>query len=290
MNSASSTQHIPVLSQEILSVLDPQPGDVVFDGTLGNGGHAKVILERMQGTGTYIGMDRDPSALETAKQTLASFTNIQFVHGNFRDATVSGVTKVLLDLGWSATQLSAGRGFSFQQSDAPLDMRYDPGETIPTAADLLNTRQEQELCSFFREYGEEPRAERLARAVVQARKRKPFVTVHDLTAVVEYVSKRHGKLHPATKVFQALRIAVNDELGAVTEGLPKLIELLEAGGRIAVITFHSLEDRIAKRSFKTASANGNLTILSKHVLKPTREEQKTNPRSRSAKLRIAQKT
>lgn len=299
MNSASNTGHIPVLLQEVLAWLDPQPDDVILDGTVGAGGHAAALLERLTGTGTLIGLDRDTNALKTATQTLAPYTNKQLIHGNFRDATALlaarapqlRVTKVLLDLGFSSMQLGdAARGFSFQDHDAPLDMRFDHTEDAPTAADILNRRPEHELFSIFREYGEEPRADRLAKAVIERRRKSPFVTTADLLEVVHAV-KGGGRRthHPATTVFQALRIAVNDELAGVTEGVPALVDLLAPGGRIAVITFHSLEDRIVKQAFKKFANEKRLTLLTKHVVKAGRPEQLSNPRSRSAKLRIAQK-
>lgn len=300
MNSASDENvHLPVLSKEVLDVLQIQASDTVLDCTVGSGGHAKAILGQLRGKGMLIGLDRDASSLGIAKQTLASFTNIKLIHGNFRDATALleveapdiRITKVLLDLGFSTVQIgSSERGFSFQHPNAPLDMRFDQSGNEPTAADLLNRSREQELCSFFRDYGEEPRAEKLAREIVATRRRAPFQTVGGLLAVVARVKGGGRRTHnPATTVFQALRIAVNDELGALEEGLPKLLNLLPRGGRIAVITFHSLEDRIAKRIFKAFAADGAITILTKHVIKPSREEQKRNPRSRSAKLRIAEK-
>lgn len=297
--AASTATHIPVLLGEVLAWLDPRPGDTILDCTLGLGGHAAALLARLEGKGTLIGIDRDKHAIAAATQTLAPYTNTQLLHGNFRDATALlneavpnlRVSKVLLDLGFSSMQLGdAVRGFSFQHGSAPLDMRFDDTEDVATAADILNRRPEHELFSIFREYGEEPRADRLAKAVIEQRRKQPFETTADLLEVVHTV-KGGGRRthHPATTVFQALRIAVNDELDAVRAGVPALVELLAPRGRIAVITFHSLEDRIVKQTLKKFASVSTLTLLTKHVVKAGRPEQLSNPRSRSAKLRIAEK-
>lgn len=284
-------EHVPVLTKEVVHYLNPQTGDTILDATVGTGGHAEALLRHVGGSARLIGIDLDPLALDRARERLRSFRNqVLLTKGNFIDApTIVGpersVSHILLDLGLSSLELAkSGRGFSFQQPHEPLDMRFDPESTGASAATLLNQASREELEGIFREYGEEPRARSIAEAIVQQRQRRPFVTVGDL---LEIVPRRHSRLHPATRIFQALRIAVNHELENLRQALPKLTEILAPGGCIAVISFHSLEDRIVKIFFRSESS---LTILTKHVVKPTREEQLANPRSRSARLRVAQKT
>jgi len=194
---------------------------------------------------------------------------------------------VLLDLGFSSVHVDdATRGFSFQ-TEGPLDMRYDPAGQL-TAAEIINHWSESELAKIFLVYGEEKRARKIAAAIVEARKQKEFVTTLELAEFIETIIPRHGKIHPATKVFQALRIVVNDELGELEKALPEIVKILKPGGRLAIITFHSLEDSIVKKFFKKLDKK-QIKIINKHVIVPTQEERWVNPRSRSAKLRVVEK-
>lgn len=281
--------HQPVLLSEVLAGLEIQNGAVIVDGTLGDGGHSATFLEKVGATGLVIGVDRDPEAIAVAKRRLAEFANFQTVHGNFSElpqlvasSTERSVGGVLLDLGWSSTQFtSRGRGFSFMLNE-PLDMRYDPTEDTATAADIINTWSAEDLQRIFRLYGEERRAQQIADALVAARAQEKIATTQQLANLVARVAPRHSKLHPATQIFQALRIAVNDELSVLRHALENLAQWLPTGARLAVITFHSGEDRVVK----TFSRQGTLQPLNKKVIKPTRAEILLNPRARSAKLRL----
>lgn len=291
-------EHVPVLLDEVLAWLQPRGGGRYVDGTLGNGGHAGAILERSAPDGRLLGLDADPDALEVARAHLAPHRErAVLVNASFRD--LAGVVEaqqfgpvdgILLDLGISSRQLDAGgRGFSFRR-DEPLDMRFDPtrGES---AADLLNHADEGEIADVLYEYGEEHRSRRVARAIVRQRERAPFATTSDLvTAVESALGPKRGRIHPATKTFQALRIAVNDELGALDVVLPAAASVLAPGGRLAVIAFHSLEDRRVKQFFRAGGAEeAPLRELTRKPVVPTHEESERNPRARSAKLRVAER-
>lgn len=290
-------EHRPVLPGPTLAYLQPRPGGRYVDATVGSGGHAAAVLAASAPDGRLLGLDADPAALEVARAALASFGDrAVLVQANFRDLGAVarargfvGVQGVLLDLGLSSRQLEAsGRGFSFQR-DEPLDMRFDPEQPV-TAAELLNTLPERELADLFYRYGEEPRSRRLARVVVRRRERRPFQTTGDLVAAVEEaLGPRRGRTHPATRVFQALRIAVNDELGALEAALPQAVELLAPGGRLVVISFHSLEDRIVKQFLRAAAAGERprLAVLTQRPIVADAAELAANPRARSAKLRAA---
>ncbi|MFH0828962.1 MAG: 16S rRNA (cytosine(1402)-N(4))-methyltransferase RsmH [Candidatus Kerfeldbacteria bacterium] len=288
--------HTPVLLKEVTKLLNPKPGDACVDATVGAGGHATALLERTAPDGKLLAIDLDASALETSKQNLTQFAErITFIHGSFdrlldsiSDARFQKPNCILADLGVSSQTLSdASRGFSFQREESPLDMRYDTSRGTATAAELLNSSPEQEIERILREYGEERRSRMIAKAVVTSRRKKTFATVGDLLNVIPGATGgRRGRIHPATRAFQALRIAVNDELGTLTRFLPQAVAALAFGGRLAVITFHSLEDRIVKRFFREQAAKGLLTILTKHPVTPSFAEVTTNPRSRSAKLRV----
>jgi 16S rRNA (cytosine1402-N4)-methyltransferase len=307
-------RHISVMSAEVLHYLAPQSGKVYVDGTLGGGGHARQILEASAPDGILIGFDRDADALKAASENLATYeSRVRLFHCNFADMAekfvqlgVSGIDGFLLDLGVSSFQLDKGeRGFSFQQ-DAPLDMRMD-GTSGETAADLINHLSERELAKIIRDYGEERWAVRIAAHIVQARIESPVETTLQLADIIKGAiprAKWEERLHPATRTFQALRIAVNDELGSLEQGLRAAIKMLNRGGRIAVISFHSLEDRIVKNIFRDAATGcicpkevpvcicGRTPQLKKVTGKPVlpgREEVLSNPRSRSAKLRVAEK-
>ena len=256
---------------------------IYFDCTVGSAGHAAEIARL---GGEVIGLDVDPDALKRAQ---AKLPNARFVQANFSQllkvAESLGVTQasgVLLDLGLSSNQLAdVNRGFSFQ-TNGPLDMRLDPRLTT-TAADLVNKLSEAELYQLFTDYGEEPRALAIASVIVKSR---PITTTQELAQLISSVVRHRGRTNPATQVFQALRIAVNQELANLEAVLPQAVKLLKPGGRLAVISFHSLEDRIVKNFMKH---NQQLKNLTKHPLKPSREEVLTNPRNRSAKLRLGEK-
>ncbi len=292
------SKHIPVLLNEVLEYLKPEPNQSFIDGTVGQGGHAEMILERVtpvvrQSAGRLLGIDRDARNLSVAKERLSRFGNaavlVRDSYANIKQhAAVHGFTQVhgiLLDLGFSSAHVDdPERGFSFR-TDGPLDMRYDRSSG-QTAADLVNTESEDELARIFRQFGEEKKARQIAQAIVVQRQRSAFTRTLELAECVERIVPRTGAIHPATQVFQALRIAVNDELGELSRALPELVELLIPNGRLAVITFHSLEDRMVKTFMKERS---DLHVLTKHVVIPTEREVKQNPRARSAKLRVAEK-
>lgn len=292
-----ASSHLPVLVEEVSFLLRPRRRGWVVDATVGMGGHAEVLLERNTAA-RLLGIDRDPESLARARVRLARFgSRVVLCPGNFRHlaalARAAGVTEaetVLFDLGLSSYQLEAPRrGFSFQ-TEAPLDMRIDPSEA-PTAAELLKRLSEAELARIFLEYGEEPHARRIARAIVGRRARAPLNTTQELVAVVKAAVPRRAwsrQSHVATRTFQALRIAVNDELGALAEALPQAAPLLAPGGRLGVISFHSGEDRVVKRTFSSL-ARGPYAVLTPSPLRPSRDEVRANPRARSAKLRILER-
>ncbi len=289
-----SFTHQPVLTDAVMEYLAPRPGATVVDATLGLGGHARAILERLGETGRLIGIDQDEQALQAAKHNLSPYQNrLVVVHGNFRDLVQLvqraigsvRVDGILFDLGVSSLQLDdATRGFSFNKP-AKLDMRMSEGAL--TAERVVNTYSADELARIFRDYGEEPKAEAIARRIVEARRRQPITTTNQLVSVIGgYLG---AKIHPATRVFQALRIGVNDELGALRAALPQAVELLKPGGRLVMISFHSLEDRIVKHFFKTLTTGGSGQLLTKKAVTPSWEERKTNRRARSAKLRAIER-
>jgi 16S rRNA (cytosine1402-N4)-methyltransferase len=291
--------HISVLSEPVLAALQPR-GGVGFralDCTVGAGGQSYALLERSSPDGRLIGLDADPGALAVAANRLAPFGDrFSLLNRNFgelADLDLEPLDAIVFDLGLSSMQLeSSGRGFSFRL-DEPLDMRFDLSSDTPTAADLLNSLPEGELERVLREYGEEPRARRVARTIVQRRAAKPFSRTGDLVAaVIVALGTARGRIHPATRTFQAMRIAVNDELRALEAGLEAAVRLLAPGGRIAVISFHSLEDRIVKWRFRRWAEQGDvpLRILTRKPLVPDDAEMRLNPRARSAKLRVAERT
>lgn len=284
-------QHIPVLLEEVLTYLQPEPNQVFIDGTVGQGGHASAIAERILPGGRLLAIDRDPVNLAIARERLERYGDeIVYVNDSYANATelalehnFNNVNGMLLDLGYSSLHIEdASRGFSFMK-EGPLDMRYDPRSNI-TAQDLVQDLDEKELARIFRVYGEEVRAAEIARVIVETRRHTAIETTTDLANLVTTVVHQHGPIHPATRVFQALRIAVNDELGELERALPQCADVLAIGGRLGIITFHSLEDRIVKQFFKSYP---HLEVVTKRPIAPSREEIKTNPRSRSAKLRVA---
>jgi 16S rRNA (cytosine1402-N4)-methyltransferase len=299
---------------EALDALRPQPGGVFIDGTLGGAGHTTLLLERVGPHGRVLAIDADPAALRRAEARLAEAIaqgRLLVRHGNFRQlgefaraAGLAPVDGVLLDLGLSSDQLAAReRGFSFA-ADGALDMRFDPtrGES---AADLVNTRSDSELADIFWRYGEERFSRPIARRIVEARSQAPIARADELARLVAgAVRGRPGGVHPATRVFQALRIAVNDELGSLEAALPVAVETLKPGGRLAVISFHSLEDRIVKQFFQreqrgcicppeapqcVCGREPRVRIITRHPLAPGEAEVSANPRARSAKLRVAER-
>lgn len=304
--------HVPVLLRETVESLAVRPGGVYVDGTLGRAGHACAVLARAGNGATLVGIDRDEQALRESAERLKAVAGarVELVHGRHGDLAAlvrergfDEVDGILLDLGVSSPQLDeAGRGFSFR-SDGPLDMRMDRSRGL-TAADLIATKDEDTLAATFRTLGEEPQARRIARALVRAREKAPLVTTEQLADLVERTVGRHGAHHPATRVFQALRMEVNDEVGELERALAGGLDLLKPGGRFAVITFESITDRIVKRFFAAhagkmvslqqggARWEGDLPrvrLVTRHALMATDEEMGLNPRARSAKLRTAEK-
>ncbi len=277
--------HQPVLLAEVLQELDLKPGSTVIDATVGFAGHAVAMWAAITPEGRLLGIDQDPDALASARQRLPAEAELR--HGNFRDvAAIAGeagfvpADALLVDLGVSSAQIDrAERGFSFR-SDGPLDMRMDPGQPL-TAADIVNDWDEEELARIIREYGEERHARRVAQRIVAHR---PIRTTGELRAIVaSAVAAGKGAGHPARRTFQALRIAVNDELGALADLLDVVPSVVRPGGRVAVISFHSLEDRIVKRRFHAPPYRQT----TKKPLQASAAEQERNPRARSAKLRVA---
>lgn len=293
-----SRVHRSVLLHEVVHALDIQEDDIVIDATLGAAGHAEALLKGLGGNGLFVGFDADPSAIERSRARLKnSLAAIHLVHGNFRNIAgelaalnVGHITKTLFDLGWSSYQLDSRRGFSFRE-DEPLLMTFGEDQAL-TAAIIVNTWSEQTLADIFYGFGGERYSRRIARRIVEKRKNHPINTTKDLVDIIQEATPpryRRGRIHPATRTFQALRIAVNDELGALGAGLEGAWKLTAAGGRIAVITFHSLEDRIVKRTFADLVKKGDGKLHTKKPITPSREEIRENPRARSAKLRVIEK-
>jgi 16S rRNA (cytosine1402-N4)-methyltransferase len=309
-----NTPHQPVLYQEIIHALQPHDGGRYVDGTLGAGGHARGILEASVPDGQLLGLDVDPQALALARKILAPYEGrIHLAQASYTSLSEQlarlgweRVDGILLDLGASSMQFDTPeRGFSFAH-DAPLDMRFGPS-MLKTAADLVNELPERELADLIYRYGEERESRKIARAIVRAR---PLHTTRQLVTVIEAVSTRRGSfgrlrsIHPATRTFQALRIAVNEELASIQAVLPQAVRSLKPGGRLAVISFHSLEDRIVKDFFREQSRDlvnppyeqiykeerkATLKEVNRKPITPSDEEIKSNPRARSAKLRIVEK-
>lgn len=310
----SSSYHQPVMVAGVLRFLACRPGGVYVDGTVGGGGHAAAILEATAPDGRLIGIDLDDEALAEAEERLKNFGTRKVLRkGNFADMKIIlsdlGVEKVdgiLLDLGVSSHQLdTAERGFSFT-ADAPLDMRMDRTQGV-TAADLVNRLSEQELRKLIRDYGEDVMAGRIAKAVVARRRKAPIMTTRELAGIVSSavpISMRYGRINPATRTFQALRIAVNDELTNLHRAIRSSTELLKEGGRVVIISFHSLEDRMVKTFFRswekgclcppdfprcTCGGEARLRVLTRKPVVPDEAEVTANPRARSAKLRAAER-
>ena len=306
--------HKPVLLKEVLELLDPREGGVYVDATLGGGGHASEILERIGPAGWLIGIDRDPEAIAHTRERLKAYGDrALLVCGNFGDlnsilasAGVPGIDGALFDLGVSSHQLDAERGFSFMR-DEELDMRMSKAENTMSAADIVQNYSEIDLADVIYKYGEERYSRRIARAIVERRAQEPITRTKELADIIYHAvpgKYRHQDIHPATRSFQAIRIHVNRELDAVEVGVPAAIDALKVGGRVCVISFHSLEDRIVKTTFRhfagrcecppklwvcQCGAKKVLEIITRKPVLATDEEIYDNPRSRSAKLRCAEK-
>ena len=288
--------HQPVLLDEVVRSLVTDREGIYIDGTLGGAGHTKSILKALGREGRLLGIDRDSEALEKAKSELREFTRVSFLHGTYDDLERAmeflGTDKVdglLLDLGLSSLQLDQpSRGFSFRQEGA-LDMRFDPTEGI-TAAEVIADRSENELERIFREYGEEPFARRIARRIVEARRNDAIETTLELASLVaREVPRRSQRIHPATKIFQALRIFVNQELERLERFLGKAPQCLRPGGRLVVLSYHSLEDRRVKQAMVQWGREGVMKRITKKAIRPGLEEIEKNPRSRSVRMRVGER-
>lgn len=308
----SGALHLPVLLKEAVELLSPPANGIVLDLTVGMGGHARELLNRIP-QGRFVGVDQDVDAIQHAGRALKGDPRVILYKANFadllwvlRDLDISEVDSVLMDIGVSSLQLDTpARGFSFQK-EGPLDMRMDT-TTGHTAAWVVNKYSEEELADVIYKYGEEPKARVLARAIVAARKTKPFETTTELSHLAQNIikkGKKPGEKHPATLLFQALRIEVNRELAVLDKGMKTALKFLKPGGRLAVITFHSLEDRLVKQYFKTESTDclcppdipqcicghkASLKLITRKAVQASEEELDGNPRARSAKLRVVEK-
>lgn len=310
----SEFHHIPIMLDEVLTLLQPERGGIFVDGTLGGGGHAEAILRRLPHDSDYYGIDRDTAAIEAARERLKEFPGFRALHGNFfqmkellQNEGVSSVDGILLDLGVSSYQIDTPeRGFSYQE-DAPLDMRMDRG-AVMTAADIVNTYSFEELCRILRDYGEERFADRVADAIIDRRKEKAFERTGELAETVKLAipakARRMEKQHPARRTFQALRIELNGELEGLDRALREAHDLLSPNGVLAVISFHSLEDRIVKQCFRrfedpcicdrkapicTCGLKPTAKVLTRKPITAGETELVQNPRSHSAKLRAIRK-
>lgn len=293
--------HIPVMLTETLEHLDLKPGKIIVDATVGTGGSSMAILEKILPGGRLIAIDRDQESLEISRRRLAEFSaSCEFIHGNFLDldtilaqSGISRVDGILFDLGISSFQLQdAERGFSFSR-EGPLDMRMDRSSYI-SAFDLVNNLNEQEISSLLWNFGQERWHNRIAHLLVRERERRPISTTTELANIVERSIPpryrwRHYSIHPATRTFQAMRIAVNRELESLEAAVNKALALLAKGGRVCVISFHSLEDRVVKFSFRRAASDGLIKIITPKPLTPAQEEIGRNPSSRSSKFRAAER-
>jgi 16S rRNA (cytosine1402-N4)-methyltransferase len=299
MVELDASLHTPVMVKEVIEYLNLKPGQTIADATIGLGGHAAEIVSRILPRGRLIGIDRDQESLSVARNTLRDFdSSCDFVYANFMDIdhvlenyNLKKIDGILFDLGISSFQLDdSQRGFSFQ-SEGPLDMRLDRNSYI-SAYDLVNNLNEEEISAMLWNFGQERWHNRIARLLVQERQRHPIATTTELSDIVVKAipyKYRHTRIHPATRTFQAMRIAVNRELETLATALTKAIELLDRSARICVISFHSLEDRIVKVTFRQHEAKGVVNIITPKPLTPTMTEMRENPSSRSAKFRVAEK-
>lgn len=286
--------HIPVLLNEVLSCLDPAPGDFVIDGTIGNGGHARAILERIGSSGKLLGIDWDKNQIDALRDEFRDRTNVTLACGNYADLPellrkhhLQKANCLFLDLGFSSVHLETSKkGFSFM-NDEPLIMTYSNDR--PPVFVLLKTMKEEEIADVLRDYGEERFAKRIAHAIYSRERHNPLMTTRELVEVIQGVMPRRiqGKrgIHPATRTFQALRIYANRELKNLSTLLQNIPEILAPGGRVAMVSFHSLEDRLVKQAFRTLASEKEFELITKKPIIPSEEEIRRNPRSRSAKLR-----
>lgn len=289
-----SSMHVPVLLKEAVEMLDVKESGIYIDATVGLGGHSAAILDAAGGSAILIGIDRDDAALSKASERLSD-PRVRLRKAGFADMAevaseegADSVDGILFDLGTSMLQMKdMQRGFSFM-SDSRLDMRMNPEQDL-TAWDVVNRYTQEQIEKIVREYGEEPFARRIARAIVSARKIKSIDTCAELGSLIQKACGRHGKTHPATRTFQALRIEVNRELDQLRRGLSESVRLLRSGGRLCVISYHSLEDRIVKNFIRDSAREGLLKVLTKKPVVPQRDEIRQNPSSRSAKMRGAEK-
>ena len=304
-------RHISVLPEEATTLLNCQPNGIYVDGTLGGGGHARCILDQLGPRGAFIGIDQDPAAIENARISLGSHASkIILVHDNFVNLPtilsqlgISSIDGILVDLGLSLYQLEqSGRGFSFQKNE-PLDMRMNPGAHL-SAADIVNTYSETDIANILFQYGEEKKSRQIARKIVAQRNKQPLQTSKELADIVSGVILKTGRIHPATRTFMALRIAVNEEISRLEMFLEECWPLLNPGGRLCVISFHSLEDRLVKRAFRQQSTTCTcpkeiprcicntkpvVRVITPKAIRATKEEIEKNPMARSALLRVAEK-
>jgi 16S rRNA (cytosine1402-N4)-methyltransferase len=300
MVSEKEIIHLPVMCKEILEQLDLRPGKIIVDATVGMGGHSIEILKRITPGGMLIGIDKDEESLELCRETLSEFKgSFELRHGDFRDIdkilsgmNISGVDGILFDLGVSSYQLGIPeRGFSFRM-EGPLDMRMDRTSFI-SAYDLVNNLNEEELSNLLWSFGQERWHNRIAHLMIQERQRSPISTTRQLSDIVVRATPhnhRHYRIHPATRTFQAIRIAVNRELETLDVAIKKAVGLLKPGGRICVIAFHSLEDRIVKLNFRAFSQEHSVKLITKKPLFTSQREKFENPASRSARLRVAERS
>jgi len=291
--------HVPVMLEESLEYLRPRPGNVMLDGTAGGGGHAAAVLDRIRPGGTLFLLDRDRETLERLIARFGRRDDVRYFHANFCDfdqalseARADSLDGALVDLGLSSLQLGdAERGFSFDR-DGPLDMRFDR-EDGPTAGEIINRWDAERLAELFVRYGDQPFSRRIARAIVAARRQQPIRRTGELAEIVtraqpaEY--RRHLDIHPATRVFQAVRIAVNDEAQSLDRFCERIFDYLKPGGRVVVISFHSGEDRIVKQRFREAVDRGRAALPVRKPILPTPDEGQAHPRSRSARMRVAER-
>lgn len=293
---AGQLEHTAVLLREVVEALRPHSGGTYIDCTIGAGGHSAALLDASAPVGRVLGLDADPIALDLARERLAPYgSRVSLVHTNFaRIATVAAESGfvpahgVLMDLGLSSMQLfHPNRGFSFQL-EGPLDMRFDPSQ-LETAAHLVNYLPEDELADLIWLYGEEWLSRRIARAIVERRRMRRFATTIELARVIVAAVGGRGRIHPATRTFQALRIAVNAEMDVLQQALDGAISVLTPGGRLAVISFHSLEDRLVKRRFLARASDGAVRVVTRKPVTAGETEIVSNPRSRSAKLRVVER-
>lgn len=290
------SEHLSVMPTEVLEWLNLHEGKVVLDGTLGLGGHSSLIADKIGSSGYLIGLDRDENAIEIAAARLKNMScKVDICHSRYSDMLkaleklgVSGVDGVLLDIGVSSMQLDrADRGFSFMR-EGPLDMRMDKSSGM-TAADIVMTYSEEELARVIYEYGEERFSRRIAKMIVEHRKTEKIESTLQLAGIIEKAVHRRGRIHPATRSFQGLRIEVNQELKELEDGIAAAVSALNSGGRFVLLTFHSLEDRIAKYRMRELAEQGVVKLTKKKVVKPSYQECQVNRRARSAKLRVVEK-